>query len=261
MTCCRRCGSASRGRGASRSRSAPLLTFGPSTLTFEAQEAIGGILSIVAVAPDHLDDLLDGAHGPRTCGPSSTRGSTTRSPPAAAAVVIMAAARRRARGPRDRAVPVGRRAGRRARRVAPDHRGGARPRDAIVIGCLFYRGALRINLRTFFTWTGRVPDRRLRRRARLRHPRPPGGRDPARASTTSPGTCRRPSRRPASRHDPQGRSSTSRRRRRGSRPIAWVVYVVPTTIASCGSSATRGRPRLRLDAAAPDASPDAAPSA
>ena len=51
---------------------------------------------------------------------------------------------------------------------------------AFVIGWAFYRGALKLNLRVFFAWTGRDPDRHRGRRARLRRPRPPGGGHPAR---------------------------------------------------------------------------------
>lgn len=129
-----------------------LLTFGPQGLTFEAQEAIGGTLSIVAVglitwmifwmgkAARHLrsdlqhklDDAVDagrwavaamallavGREGLETAlflwaGAQAT-GASTR--PLLGAVLGLAV--------------------------------------AIVLGWLVYRGALRLNLRTFFSWTG-----------------------------------------------------------------------------------------------------------
>ena len=64
-------------------------------------------------------------------------------------------------------------------------------------------GRLKLNLRVFFAWTG-VPDRRRRRRPRLRRPRPPGGRHPARPQQPR---LRRLGHDPAgqlARHDPQG---------------------------------------------------------
>jgi high-affinity iron transporter len=129
-----------------------LLTFGPSTLSFEAQEAIGGILSIVAVAlitwmifwmakvarhlRGELHAKLDGAIA---TGP--------------AAVMFVAA------------LAVGREGLETAlflwvgAKAAGD---GVGPLlgallglgTAIVIGWALYRGALKVNLRLFFGWTG-----------------------------------------------------------------------------------------------------------
>src|SRR5690349_1547266 len=129
-----------------------LLTFGPSSLTFEAQEAIGGILSIVAVGlitwmifwmakvarhlRGELHAKLDGAIA---TGP--------------AAVMFVAA------------LAVGREGLETAlflwvgMKAAGD---GVGPllgallglATAVVIGWALYRGALKVNLRLFFGWTG-----------------------------------------------------------------------------------------------------------
>ena len=136
-----------------------LLTFGPSGLSFEAQEAIGGTLSIVAVGlitwmifwmaktarfmkaglQHKLDDALGAGHravlvvallavgreGLETAlflwaGAQATSGTVPGSTPNAAPLVGAAL-------------------------------GLA---TAVLLGYLVYRGALRLNLRTFFAWTG-----------------------------------------------------------------------------------------------------------
>ena len=135
-----------------------LLTFGPKGLTFEAQEAIGGLLSIVAVgfvtwmifwmarAAASISGELPaaGRQGRRCRSRWSLRGRRD--------------ARRRPRGPGDRAVPLGRHPG-----DHPRHRQQRRPADrrrcsgsltAVLLGYLIYRARVRINLTRFFTWTG-----------------------------------------------------------------------------------------------------------
>jgi high-affinity iron transporter len=130
-----------------------LLTFGPSTLTFEAQEAIGGILSIVAVAlitwmifwmarmartiRAELHAKLDGAIN------------------AGAAAVFMVAILAVGREGLETALFlwVGAQAAQ-TTSAAPLIGAALGLGTAFVIGWAFYRGALKLNLRTFFAWTG-----------------------------------------------------------------------------------------------------------
>ena len=129
-----------------------VLTFGPSTLSFQAQEAIGGILSILAVAlitwmifwmARFARGLRAELHERMDHAVAAGRG----------AVMVMAL------------LAVGREgletalflwAGAQAsgETVGPLVGATLGLATAIGIGYLFYRGALRINLRTFFTWTG-----------------------------------------------------------------------------------------------------------
>jgi high-affinity iron transporter len=130
-----------------------LLTFGPSSLSFEAQEAIGGILSIVAVAlitwmifwmarmartiRGELHAKLDGAIN------------------AGAGAVFMVAILAVGREGLETALFlwVGAQAAQ-TDSAAPLLGALAGLATAFVLGWLFYRGALKLNLRTFFAWTG-----------------------------------------------------------------------------------------------------------
>ena len=130
-----------------------LLTFGPSTLTFEAQEAIGGTLSIIAVAlitwmifwmarmaryiKADLHAKLDGAIN------------------AGAGAVFVVAILAVGREGLETALFlwVGAKA---AQTTSAGPLIGAvlGLATSFVIGWAIYRGALRLNLRTFFAWTG-----------------------------------------------------------------------------------------------------------
>jgi high-affinity iron transporter len=128
------------------------LTFGPSTLTFEAQEAIGGILSIVAVAlitwmifwmaraarhmKAELHLRLDGAM-------AAGRGAVL-------VVALLAVGREGL----ETALFLWAGARASSETVAPLIGAVLGLLTAIVIGWAFYRGALRLNLRLFFAWTG-----------------------------------------------------------------------------------------------------------
>jgi high-affinity iron transporter len=128
------------------------LTFGTTTLTFQAQEAIGGFLSIVAVGLVTWMIFWMAAHARHLRGELHAKvdDAVDRGGWALAFVAFLAVAREgletalflwsavRASG------------------------GGASPllwaalglATSVVLGWLIYRGALRLNLASFFTWTG-----------------------------------------------------------------------------------------------------------
>ncbi len=128
------------------------LTFGTRTLTFQAQEAIGGLLSIVAVGLVTWMIFWMAGNARHLKGDLHAKvdDAVGRGGWALALVAFLAVAREgletalflwsavRASG------------------------GGASPllgaamgiATAVVLGWLIYRGALRLNLATFFTWTG-----------------------------------------------------------------------------------------------------------
>ncbi|GGC78905.1 iron transporter [Tersicoccus solisilvae] len=129
-----------------------LLTFGPQGLTFEAQEAIGGGLSILAVA------LVTGmvfwmARTARTLGTTLTSRMDAATTAGGWAVAVVAA------------VTVGREgletalflwaaaqaSGQTWQPLAGSLAGIA---TAVLIGWLIGRGTIRLNLATFFRWTG-----------------------------------------------------------------------------------------------------------
>lgn len=129
-----------------------LLTFGTKTLTFQAQEAIGGVLSIVAVAlvtwmvfwmAAHARGLRNELHG-------QVDSALDRGGWALAVVAFLAVAREGL----ETALFVWS-----AVRASGEGSGallgaGLGIATAILLAWLIYRGALRLNLGTFFTWTG-----------------------------------------------------------------------------------------------------------
>ena len=99
---------------------------------------------------------------------------------------------------------------------------------AVVIAVLLYRGAVTLNLRKFFTWTGAFLVVVAAGRLRLRRPRPAGGRRPARPEQPRLRRLRARSRRQLVRHPAQGHGQLLARRPPGSRLTVWVLYIVPT---------------------------------
>jgi high-affinity iron transporter len=136
-----------------------LLTYGPRGLTFEAQEAIGGTLSILAVALVTWMIFWMGRAARSLAG--DLRGQIDRAAEAArwSLVVVAAlavgregletalflwAATETATGATASSVPA----------WQPLTGAALGLLTAVALGWLLYRGAVRINLSRFFTWTG-----------------------------------------------------------------------------------------------------------
>ncbi|HET9648270.1 MAG TPA: iron uptake transporter permease EfeU [Microlunatus sp.] len=133
-----------------------VLTFGPKGLTFEAQEAIGGILSIVAVGfvtwmifwmakaarsiSGELRSQVDAAAGGNGWKLAVVAMLAVGREGLETALFLWAATQATTRGAASTGLPLlGAALG-----IAV----------AVLLGYLMYRGALRINLTRFFTWTG-----------------------------------------------------------------------------------------------------------
>ncbi|MCO5325340.1 MAG: FTR1 family protein [Nocardioidaceae bacterium] len=132
-----------------------LLTFGPRNLTFEAQETLGGVLSIIAVGfvtwmifwmAKHAKDLsgelhgkIDGAAGGSWFGLVLVAFLAVAREGLETALFLWAATQTAADGGSATGPIIGAALG-----LAV----------AVLMGWAFYKGALRINLSRFFAWTG-----------------------------------------------------------------------------------------------------------
>lgn len=129
-----------------------ILTFGTRTLTFQAQEAVGGFLSILAVALVTWMVFWMASHARNLRGELHTRidAAVDSGGWALAGVAFIAVAREGL----ETALFVW--------SAVQASGGGWAPLGgallglgtAVVLGWLIYRGALRLNLARFFTWTG-----------------------------------------------------------------------------------------------------------
>ena len=128
------------------------LTFGTRTLTFQAQEAIGGFLSIVAVGLVTWMIFWMAANARHLKGELHARvdDAVDRGGWALAFVAFLAVAREGLETALFLWSAV-RASGSGSSALAGAALGLA---TAVVLGWLIYRGALRLNLATFFTWTG-----------------------------------------------------------------------------------------------------------
>jgi high-affinity iron transporter len=132
-----------------------LLTFGPRGLSFEAQEAIGGTLSIVAVGFVTWMVMWMARSARNLSGDLKGRVDKAAAAGGAASLVLVAM------------LAVGREGLETAlflwaATAAADSTTGPLVGaalgigTAVVLGYLFYRGAVKINLSKFFTWTGAI---------------------------------------------------------------------------------------------------------
>jgi high-affinity iron transporter len=129
-----------------------LLTFGPRGMTFEAQEALGGTLSIVAVGFVTWM-IMWMARSARSLS-GELKGAVDRAAEAGGVSLVLVAMLAVGREGLETALFLW--AATQAAGSTPVSLAGAALGlgTAVVIGVLLYRGAVRINLGKFFTWTG-----------------------------------------------------------------------------------------------------------
>ncbi len=135
-----------------------LLTFGPRGLSFEAQETIGGTLSIVAVGFVTWM-VMWMARSARTLS-GELKGQVDRAAGAGRASLVVVAMLAVGREGLETALflwaATQAAAGGSGSSTGPLVGAALGIATAVLIGYLFYRGALKINLAKFFTWTGAI---------------------------------------------------------------------------------------------------------
>jgi high-affinity iron transporter len=135
-----------------------LLTYGPRGMTFQAQEALGGSLSIIAVAFVTWM-VMWMARSARTLS-GELKGQVDKAALAGGISLVLVAMLAVGREGLETALFLW--AATKATTASgqstllPLIGGALGLLTAVVIGYLFYRGALRINLSKFFTWTGGI---------------------------------------------------------------------------------------------------------
>ena len=135
-----------------------LLTFGPRGLDFQAQEALGGTLSIIAVAFVTWMVMWMARSARHLSG--DLKGAVDRAADAGRLSLVLVAVLAVGREGLETALFLWA-----ATQAATGQSGStALPLvgaalgigSAVLLGCLFYRGAVRIDLGRFFTWTGAI---------------------------------------------------------------------------------------------------------
>jgi high-affinity iron transporter len=133
-----------------------LLTFGPRGLTFEAQEAIGGTLSIVAVGFVTWMVMWLARSARTLSGELKGRVDAAAAGGASLVVVAMLAVGREGLETALFLWAATQAAAGTGSATGPLVGATLGLGTAVVLGYLFYKGALKINLGKFFTWTGAI---------------------------------------------------------------------------------------------------------
>ena len=131
-----------------------LLTFGPRGLSFEAQEAIGGALSIVAVGFVTWM-VMWMARSARTLS-GELKGQVDKAALAGRASLVLVAMLAVGREGLETALFLWAATSAADSTTGPLVGAALGLVTAVVLGYLFYKGAVKINLSKFFTWTGAI---------------------------------------------------------------------------------------------------------